>query len=130
IDSRSSVLGIPSSLPKLQKDLIIVREEFKNLGFSIYLLRRCSFDDLRIRNHCFSIIDCVRGEGNRVFGFVSWIDKYGNVFLQDEGYTIFVKNKTFFNLKVGDYGIFELDVYDEFFGKSFFLKNFSNEVES
>ncbi len=127
IDDRKLILGLPLSLPSLQKDLTLVKEEFRTLGFSIYLFKS-NFSYVRNKNNCISIEECISGRTNRVFGFISGIDKYGNVFLQDENSTIFVKNKTFVNLRVGDYGVFEIDVTDGFLGKNFFLRNVFKEI--
>lgn len=127
IDTREYLLKIPTSLPMFQKNIIIVSEEFRSLGFSSYLFK-CDFSDVRLKSQSGALRKVVEGKINRVFGFVALVDGYGNVFIQDEKDVIFVKNKVFLGLKVGDYGVFELDSVDGIFGKSFFLKFFTKEL--
>lgn len=115
-------LGFDQVLNKL----IIVREEIKVLGFSLFLLRN-TFDDVRARYQCISIDKCNVGI-NRVFGFIVGVDSYGNILLQDERATIFVKNKIFQNLQIGSCGIFELETTQGLLGKNFFLRNFTKIV--
>lgn len=122
IGNRSIMLRLPPSLSLAQKDAIMVREEFRTLGFS-NLLFRCNFDEIRKLRGCGRIEEALDGRVDRVFGFIAGMDYYGNIFLQDERDTIFAKNRLFLNLKVGEWGIFELDSTEGIFGRNFFLKN-------
>ncbi|MEN2998804.1 MAG: hypothetical protein ABDH28_07220 [Brevinematia bacterium] len=127
MDNRETLLKIPQSLPKIQRRLALAREEFKTLGFSL-LLFSSNFDEIRMKNSCGNIREAIRGKTNKIFGFIARVDRYGNIFLQDEKDTIFVKNKIFLNLRIGNYGIFELDSTSGIFGRNFFLKNIFTEI--
>lgn len=106
--------------------IVIVREEIRTLGFSLSLFRS-SFDDVRGKYQCISLDKCSVGSG-RVFGFVVGLDSYGNVLVQDEKTTIFVRNRIFQNLRIGDAGIFEVEITEGLLGKNFFLKNFTKII--
>lgn len=115
-------LGFDQMLNKI----VIVREEIRTLGFSLSLFRS-SFDDVRGKYQCISLDKCSVGS-SRVFGFVVGLDPYGNVLIQDEKTTIFVRNRIFQNLRIGDAGIFEVEITEGLLGKNFFLKNFTKII--
>ncbi|MCX8028566.1 MAG: hypothetical protein N2712_01030 [Brevinematales bacterium] len=121
IDTRENLLRIGGSLSYYDRKSILIRDEFKILGFSLYLLRS-NFRGYRERIKVGSVKDAFVQDEARIFGFIPYVDKYGNFFIQDEENTIFVRNRTYTNLKIGDYKVFEVSSRDGFLGKNFFLK--------
>lgn len=124
ISDRFSLLKL--GFDQMLNKLVVVREEIKTLGFSIFIFKN-TFDDVRGKYQCISLDRCHVGV-NRVFGFVVGVDSYGNILLQDEKATIFVRNKIFQNLHIGSCGVFELETTEGLLGKNFYLKNFTKIV--
>ncbi|MGC8964681.1 MAG: hypothetical protein ACP5KI_04895 [Brevinematia bacterium] len=123
IDSRESILKLESSFSNFNKKLILVSEEIRSMGFSITLLKT-DFDSFRKDLGVLSITEVKEGKGSVFLGFVLHSDSYGNLFVADDTSTIFVKNNVFLNIKVGNYGLFTVNVEKGILGDSFYLKFF------
>ncbi|MCS7299731.1 MAG: hypothetical protein RMJ37_07240 [Spirochaetia bacterium] len=123
LGDRRRIIKVSDNIDNEVANAILVREEFRTLGFC-QLLLDASFNNLRYRIGCGDTSKVLENKTNNVFGFIASVDSYGNIFIQDEKNVIFAKNNIYTNFKIGDFGVFELSSEDGLFGKNFFVKSF------
>ncbi len=123
-DSREKLTKFIEFSDKASKDLYFIREELKITKLPLHIYRS-DFSSYREKANVGTISDLKKLNSFSFLGVVVFVDKFGNIVVEDETNIVYIRNKIFQSIKVGDFGIFEVSLGKSgILGYDFILKFF------